>query len=190
MTRMLKRLISLGRSRDGSAGVEFGLVMPLAIVLSVGIIEFAVLGVHFSMTGEAVRRGTREAVIAPALADLSVLTVAGQKITCTGTTGGSVSCVGGVVDFANFATFGKVVAEMKVFDPKIVAENIELEYRYSSLGDPSLPNGVKPFVTVRLRNYKHSFIMAAIVPGVPNQVTLPDFAVTLMGQGSPVIQTP
>lgn len=170
---------SLLRDEGGSAAVAFALLLPLLLGISLGIVEVAGLVLDYHRAGEATRRAARAAVIGQPVASLAAL-AAGGTVACTG--GASVTCTGGAV--TNAAAFAAILAEMQAIHPGITGERVTIEYRSSGIGDPSSPGGLLPLVGVRLTGLEHRFTAAGAVPGLPDAVTLPDFATAMLGHGT------
>src|SRR5918912_3790228 len=88
-TDVVCRLRRLLGEVDGSALVEFGLILPVLRLGSFVAIEFTITMFDYHQLGEAARRGARAAIINPPVAKLETLQTAGT-IVCTDN--GSVSC--------------------------------------------------------------------------------------------------
>ena len=79
--RLIKLLRALRRCRDGAVAIEFAIVLPALLILSLAGLEFALIMFDYHNAGEATRRGARVAIIEQPMIDLSNMTTAG--ITCT-----------------------------------------------------------------------------------------------------------
>ncbi|MCW8953179.1 MAG: pilus assembly protein, partial [Rhodospirillales bacterium] len=159
--------------------VGFGLVLPTLVALSVGIVEFSLLMMEYQRASDATRRGARMASMAKPVADV-VGFGRGSVSSCTAS-GGVVSCDG--QEPATPQVFNDVLADMQEILPNLQADNVEIVYQDSGLGDPTTPGGVIPVVTVRLVNLPHTFVAAGAVPGIPATITYPPFATNQMGTG-------
>jgi Flp pilus assembly protein TadG len=178
----IKRLPKLQRlfaDCRGESLIGFGFLLPLLLLVSFGAVEMALVAFDFHRAGEATRRAARIAVIADPVIDVDGFT-AGATSTCTGS-GTSVTCTG--MAAAAPATFNQIVADMQSVMPAIQAQNIQLVYSDSGLGDATTPGGIIPLVTIRLINMQRPFLMLSGVPGIPNEYTLPDFETSQMGAG-------
>ncbi len=72
------------RFKKGQAMVELAIILPVFILLIVGIIDFGRYVLDFSMLNNAVREGTRYAVVQKGLSssnDAAIRAVISQKIT-------------------------------------------------------------------------------------------------------------
>ena len=112
--------------------------------------------------------------------------VAGQKICAEalGTivcTASACACEGNCPDNASSLdddAFGRIVARMHQFQPRIAAADVRVEYRGSGLGfagDPHKPE-IAPIVTVRVDNAQYDSISLSLVGGT---ISLPDFSYSL-----------
>lgn len=61
--RLIPRLKRFARAEDGASLVEFGLVLPLFLLLAFGIIDFGRLGFSYVMAQKATEQAIREAVV-------------------------------------------------------------------------------------------------------------------------------
>ncbi len=182
VARVGKFLARLWARSEGSAMAEFALIIMPLLALSFAVVDFTLLAWDYHRGGEAARRGARLATILPPVADVSGLTAAGDVITCTGTGGGLDCGPDPVVAPDSFTT---ITNAMQAILPDVESENVQIEYRFSGIGDAALPNGVFPFVTVRIINADYRFMMLNAVPGVPDTISLPSFEVTnLSGAGT------
>ena len=167
----------------GDAILSIGILLPLLVALTFGILEFSLVMFDFHRAGEAVRRATRMAAIATAITDVGGLE-AGTPIACTAT-GGTVSCGGGGT--VDQAVFDAILASMQEVLPAIGADNVEIEYSHSGIGDATTPGGIMPLVSVRLIGVEHRFMVLDAVPGIAGSFTYPPFTTSYLagGQGIP-----
>ena len=107
------------------------------------------------------------------IADLATL-APGTDVTCQSVSG-TVDCGG--VTVTSTATFDTMLANMQAILPDITPAHVKIVYSDSGLGAVE-SGGVKPFVTVSLTDYRYTFLMLGNIPGMPSEITLPDFAVT------------
>ena len=166
----------------GDAILSIGILLPLLVALTFGILEFSLVMFDFHRAGEAVRRAARMAAIGTAITDVGGLG-AGTSVTCSAT-GGTVSCSGGTADQA---VFDAILASMQEVLPAIGADNVEIEYSHSGIGDATTPGGILPLISVRLLGLEHSFLVLHAVPGIAGSFTYPPFTTSYLagGQGSP-----
>ncbi|NQV54794.1 MAG: pilus assembly protein [Rhodospirillales bacterium] len=174
--KFFSRLIDDSR---GEAIISFAILLPMLLMVSLGTLEFALIAFDYHRAGEATRRAARIAVVKdPIIAPVDF--AVGQSSTCTGA-GAAVSCSGGAVGTA--ATFTQIVTSMQAILPSVTAENVQVVYRDSGLGDPTLPGGIIPLVTVRIINLQQQFHMISGIMGMPNSFTFPSFETSQMGSG-------
>ena len=162
------------RDSGGSALVEFGLILPVLLLVSFGAIEFTITMFDYHQLGEAARRGARAAIINPPVAKLETLQAAGT-ITCTDS--GSVSC--GSAPVLSSTNFNAVVSAIQEIAPSIQPANVTITYKWSGIGDLSTPGGIKPLVTVRLATVTHQFTLLSIIPAL-DHIVLPSFSTSVV----------
>jgi hypothetical protein len=176
ITHSLRRLAGCQR---GVALTEFGLILPVLLAVCFGIVEFALIGLDFVRAGEAARRATRVVSMSPPLTDLSGLP-GGIPIVCTANISG-VSCNGVAVGLPD--VLDDILAPITKVFPEITAQNLQITYSDSGIGDITTPGGLKPLVTVDLVGVTHKFLMLRAIPGVPDDFVMPPFSTTLVGNG-------
>ena len=176
----IKALCRPGEGERGSASIEFGIIAPMLVLITFGILEFSFVLFEQHRATEATRRGARQATIVGAIADLTGLTP-GADVTCS-SSGGAVTCGGNTV--LSTASFDTILLNMQGILPDITADHVNVVYSDSGLGEVE-SGGIKPFVTVSLKDYTHTFLALGMFPGIPNQITLADFAATEVPGGYP-----
>jgi hypothetical protein len=172
-------LVRLGRDRRGATLVEFGLVLPALMGVTLGILEFTLLGFDYVRAGEATRRAARIVTMSTPPVDISALDAPVSPITCVGVGGGGVTCNG--TPAADASMFDNILAEMRTMLPRIALENLQVVYKHSGIGDITTPGGIKPLVTVNLVGMNYSFALLGVVPGVSDTIPFPTFSTTLVG---------
>ena len=191
------RLRSFWRDCRAATAAEFGLVLPLLLLLLFGIIDSGRFMWEFNRAEKATQAGARMAVVTdivdggipsvdfvgvggltqgdriPASA-LGQDSCTGASCTCTGT------CPTGVPGTFNTASFAAIVQRMQYMSPEIQASNVVVEYRGSGLGFAGDPNGseISPFVTVKLTGMQFKPLVFLMF----KSVTMPDFATTLTAE--------
>lgn len=170
----------LWHDRRGSVAVAFSILVPVIVVLSIAILEFASTSLDFHRAGEATRRGARLAAILPPVADLSLLQP-DTEVVCTAS-GEVPACAGAFLESP--ATFDTVLASMSAMLPAIASENVEIVYSQSGLGDATTPGGILPLVQIRLSGVGHSYaVLNSLVPGIADELQLPEFSTTALAGG-------
>lgn len=176
-TRRRGLLGRLGHDRRGGIAVEFALVAPLVILLTVAIFEMVLLLLDFQNAAEAARRGVRMALITPTIAELGGLEGAGT-IACT-YAGESASCSGASVvsNAVADASFAEILAGMQDVMPTLAGANIRLTYTWSTVDDTAAaPTIVTPLVTMDLVNVTHDILWLSYFAGLPTQISMPSFS--------------
>lgn len=165
------------RSTGGTAAIEFAFILPIVLLLTVGLLEFAVVLFDYHRAGEATRRAIRQALINPPIATLD--NIATTDIVCDG--GGSIVCTGGTVESTADATFSTILSAMQAIFPDIQSANVRITYSASGLDGPLTPGIVTPIVTISVRNLTHAYIVLGIIPGMPSSMTFPSFTTSALG---------
>lgn len=166
----------LVRDRRGVEAIEFAMIAPVLLVMTIGALEIGILMFEYHRAAEATRSGARIAVIEDPIATVEDLKTAG--ITCTGA-GGAVNCAGGAVILAG--AFTAVLNEMRVTLPDLASENIQVLYEPSTVLADDTSGLVTPLITVRIVNYTYDLSILSFIPGVPATITFPPFGTTLLG---------
>lgn len=194
----------LAADQSGATAAEFGLVLPLLVLLLFGVIDAGRWMWTYNQAEKATQMGARFAVVGnavtPAMYD-SYLGVSGLtqgdvvpasafgKVTCTGSGSGtaiSATCVCSTtpcpsgVTTTTAAAFQNIVARMQLFLPLLAASNVTVEYSSSGLGyagSPVLPD-LSPLVTVKITNMTFRPLTTLAM----GQVPLPNFTTTLSAE--------
>ena len=179
---MLRRFIG---DETGAFTIEFGITMPTLMLLSLGLMEFSLVGFDFQRASEASRRAVRLAVISSPVPNTANL-LEGGTIVCT-SSGGTVSCDGGSPSTDADAQFQILVATMQEAYPAIQEEHLRLTYESTDVGDVDDVGGIIPLVTVEIIGLEHDFIVGHVI-GV-DSMTFPDFKTSVLGSGRTVNAT-
>lgn len=166
------------RDERGEAAVGFGLMLPVLVALTFGVLEFSLVTFDFHRATEAARRAARSAAIGDALTDVSGMT-AGGSVTCTAS-GGALSCGGGSADQTRFDA---IVAEMQEILHVIGPDNLRITYQHSGIGDPATPGGILPMVTIELIGVTHDYLVLQVIPGISSGFTFPPFSSNYLAGG-------
>ena len=190
-------MCSLVTDRRGASAAEFGLVLPLLILLLFGVIDAGRFLWEMNRAEKATAAGAREAVVtdvlAPGLASASYVGVGGLtqgdlipasafgSITCT-----NLGCIpsGTTPPVGTFdsASFNRIVTRMNGLKGDIAAVNVRVTYSGSGLGYAGDPNGmdISPLVTVSLTGVKFDpLVLFGLVA-----FDMPDFRTTLTAEDS------
>ncbi|MSP83616.1 MAG: pilus assembly protein [Alphaproteobacteria bacterium] len=171
---LARRIRRLARDRRGVEAVEFALIAPILVIVTVGVLELGLMVFDYHRAGEATRRGVRTAIINPPIASMSDLK--SGTINCAGAADDSITC--GASEMFGEASFPLIVQDMQGILPTIGSENIDVSYAPSGIASDDTPGMVTPLVTVTLVGYEHEFALLDIIPGIPASVTFPPFSTT------------
>jgi Flp pilus assembly protein TadG len=201
---MILRKITLDQT--GSSAAEFGLVLPLLLVLLFGIIDAGRWIWTYNQAEKATMMGARFAIVAAGVAGdptanpptglyssyvgTSSLTQgdtipasAFGKITCTSSSCTCTLSPCPTLGTRNSTAFNNIVARMKMYLPSLTAANVTVEYSSSGLGyagSPVLPD-LSPLVTVKIGTPTalqfRPLTILAIRP-----FNMPDFTTTLSAE--------
>jgi Flp pilus assembly protein TadG len=160
------------RDRRGTAAVEFALILPLLLLVTIGSLEIGLIMFDYHKVSEATRRGLRTALIEDVIIDLADLDA--TPITCTGP--GNVSCSAGSIDSS--ASFDAIVLSMQEIVPRIAAENVIVTYADSGLDISGNGDTMTPLVTVEVTGLEYNFVALRYVSGLSTVLTMPSFDTT------------
>lgn len=194
-------LLEFLRDCRGGSAAEFVLVLPVLALLIFATIDASWFAWRVNLAEKATQAGARMAVVTSPIA--SGLTTENYNTSTYGLTQGDVIPVSalGLVSCNNASctcttapcpsslahdatAFNQILSRMQVYDPRVTASNLVVEYRGSGLGFAGDPSGMQiaPLVTVRLRNMQMNTPTGYVWKAAFN---LPDFAYSLtMEDGS------
>lgn len=186
MSRYLgKILVRLIKQEKGAALVEFALVFPMLIFMSIGLLEFSLLAYDYQRATEATRRAVRFAIIGNNVANTANLLI-GNKIVCT-SSGGVVSCTGGSPSEFADARFAEMLDSMQVAYPLILEKHLRITYESTNVGNAKEAGGIIPLVTIEVLFLKHEFMLGPLI-GL-DYIYYPDFRTSVLGSGRTVNAT-
>ncbi|PIW27842.1 MAG: hypothetical protein COW30_09300 [Rhodospirillales bacterium CG15_BIG_FIL_POST_REV_8_21_14_020_66_15] len=175
---MWSRRAPSARDEHGGAAIGFGLVLPMLLALTVGVLELALVITDYHRAGTAASRVARLAAIADAVTDVRGL-ADGATVSCV-FSAGATSCTSGTADSSAFAA---LLAEARTVMPDLAAGNLRVDYTNIGLGDPATPGGIKPLVTARLVNLRHDFRFLRVIKPLTDGIDYPDFASRQVAKG-------
>lgn len=164
----LNALRQFKRNESGATLVELGIVLPLLLLLLFGFIDFARLGFTYVMTGKAMDRAVRMAVVlSPPCADVPLVNARGGSSTSGLRYGTSCSaqsdlCVTPATQICTLDTAHPTATTIwtsitNLMPADATAANIELSYEFTPdlgfLGGP-----YTPIVTARITNLDFQFV--------------------------------
>lgn len=201
----IKRLL---RSQSGASAAEFGLVLPLLIILLLGIIDAGRFIWEYNRAEKATQAGARVAVVTQIIpqgvADFKYVgqTVGGVayiqgdplsatalgKVECkqaSGSLGCTCDSTNGycpTLGTTNTAGFDAIVTRMQAMYPRVAANRVVVEYRGSGVGYAGDPSGmdISPLVTVKLTGMTFNPLALFGLVSFP----LPAFATSLTAEDS------
>ena len=179
---LAKALVRLVREEDGGYLVEFAIVFPTMIMLSIGLLEFSLLAYDFQRASEATRRAVRFAIIGNSVANTANLLL-GNVIQCT-SSGGVVSCTGGSPSETADERFQEMLTSMQVAYPLIYEEHLRITYESTNVGDEDEAGGIIPLVTIEVVQLKHEFMLGKLI-GM-DFMYFPAFRTSVLGSGRTV----
>ena len=205
------------RDQRGASMVELTLALPLFMLIAFGTVDASLMLYDWSQANKATYRGARIAVVTapvatniinfaydtdstdPPMGDLCYDITTGANDVAVGCPTGvaictSSACTGGFG--FNSAAHQQIVEAMQVFFPRLVADNVQVEYRTNGLGFYGRPDGLPMDVTVRIRCMSSQFfflnaLMKWAWPALPddcdideqqNGPPIPAFATTLQSE--------
>lgn len=182
--------------RRAASAAEFGLVLPLLMLLLLGLIDAGRWMWEVNQAEKATQYGARMAVVtdvlAPGMATASYVGVGGltQGDVIPASALGQVTCTSGgcacttnpcpTLGTTNSAGFTAIVDRMKTMKPDIAPGNVSVTYRGAGLGYAGDPNGmeVSPLVTVELSGVQFRPASGLLLL----TLTLPAFRTTLTAE--------
>ena len=173
----LRRVRRLRRARSGATSVEFALLLPIILALSVGLVELGLIVFDYHRAGEAMRRAARMFEIGSALTSYASL-----PVECPGGSSCDGARINAVIEALKAGNF---LPEPDNFS----AANLKVSYALSGLDEPEKPF-VTPVVTVSIVGIEHKFAVLTglmnLLPadtGFPESFTFPPFTTTRIAAG-------
>lgn len=196
------------RDASGASAAEFGLVLPLFLVLLFGIIDAGRFMWEANEAEKATQVGARVAIVTDVMSsglrdedyagkniggttlnegDLIPAAALGSvKCTSTGCTCETAPCPTNLGTFNTTVFTNVLVTRMKRMYPSIKPENVEIRYRGSGLGVAEAATGgsgteqleISPLVTVTLTGVQFRPLTTFTL----KTVTMPDFSTTLTAE--------
>lgn len=197
-------LTRLGRDQSGAAMVEFTIVVFFFLVLTGGVVEFALGWYQWNSASKALQQGVRLASVSdPVASDLTNMTglegsavpgdpmpsflrvCNGKDQTCTNGGTYSASAMNTIVYGRGQNTCGTIGPDgfagmCDIFD-RIQPQNVIITYRHTGLGFAGRPGGPVPTITIELTGltYNYAFLSGLLGFG---PVTLPPMRTTAIGE--------
>ncbi len=164
--------------RRGATAMEFAMILPLLLLLTLGAFEGGMILFDYHKVSEATRRGLRAALVQDPIIDLGELS--NTPVPCSGS--GGVSCNGVTVD--NAASFDAIVDAMRQVAENLTADNVVVTYTDSGLDISGTGETITPLITVEVTGLTYRFVALHFLPGIPDQLVLPGFDTTRLSHTS------
>ena len=182
-TRRWGLLPRIALDEQGDVAVEFGLIAPLLIGLSMAIFEFILLLYDYQSATDAARMAVRSVIVGDTLYSLDTLSST-QTITCikANSTSDMLCNFATNSDTDQNADFNAAVTAAQVAMPTITHSNVQVTYSWSTVDDGQLTTALKtPMVTVDLTGVTHDILFLDGFFGLPTTVNLPNFTSSRLG---------
>ena len=176
LTTDRKRRPSIVGDDKGAALVDFGFVIPILIILTMGILELTMVAMDYHRASEAARSAARQASMLGPMADMEVVEEGGT-LTCK-YVAGAVDCEG--EDIIDATIFTKIVAAVQEVIPYATSANVEVRYEPSGIGDPDSPAGILPILNLKLVGLRHDFLTVSVLGGLEGGLDLPPIEATVI----------
>lgn len=197
-------LTRLGRDQSGAAMVEFTIVVFFFLVLTGGVVEFALGWYQWNSASKALQQGVRLASVSdPVASDLTNMTglegsaKPGDPMpsflrVCNGATqtcsnGGiySAQAMNTIVYGRGQTTCGTIGPDgfagmCDIFD-RIQPQNVIITYQHTGLGFAGRPGGPVPTITVELTGLTYNYAFLSGLLGL-GPITLPPMRTTAIGE--------
>ena len=201
-------LTRLGRDQSGAAMVEFTIVVFFFLVLTGGVVEFALGWYQWNSASKALQQGVRLASVSdPVASDLITLDGLGSanpgdpmpsfSYVCNGETsscdsgGYSTSAMNTIVYGRGQNTCGTVGPDgfagmCDIFD-RIQPQNVIITYQHTGLGfagrpgAAGRPGGAVPTITIELTGLTYNYAFLSGLLGL-GPITLPPMRTTAVGE--------
>jgi uncharacterized protein (UPF0333 family) len=192
------------RDSEGGVTLEFTLVFPVILLVTLGTVDVAYLLFDWSMANKAAFTGARTAVISsPVASGITDVTYTATQIaqlgnwcfdsggnnincpsrssTCTPNSSSGGSCINTSYTFDDTA-FGKIFAPMQRVFPKLQRQNVQILYETNGMGFVGQPNGLVMNVKVSIQNMNHQFYFIGGLARITSLRSIPTFATTLTSE--------
>ena len=192
-------MIKLVRDQSASTAAEFGLVLPLLLLLLFGIIDTGRWIWTYNQAEKATQMGARFAVVANPITSGVATTYLGVggltqgdiipasafgKITCTDASCTCTTTPCPALGAFTQQNFRNIVDRMKFFLPGLQYSNVSIEYSSSGLGyagSPVLPD-LSPLVTVKIGTPATPYQFRPLTILAIRRVNMPPFTTTLSAE--------
>ena len=168
---------NIWRNQQGEAAVSFGLVLPILMLLSFGILEFALALMDRQQASEALRIFTRSVAISLSYNDLSGIN-SDSSTTCTYSEQ-SVSCDNGS-NVSNWTNLISGFNKAQGIFPRLKADNILLVFEPSGLSPDGDNDALMALVTVQFQNLEYESKVFSFYDGLIEKILFPTISNSLV----------
>lgn len=182
---MLRRIL---RDTSGVTVAEAAFILPVLLVMTFGLMEFAIVFYQYNAAEKATQDGARTAAVAmlpPTVATWSCTSdpaaIVGDRCPAlAANTAPTVitSCTGD--GCSTLPGWAAVIGAMQAALPDITPANVVITYSDAGLGFVGRPTPV-PLITVQLTGMTYDFAVLDSLIGV-GTLTMPDFRATVTGE--------
>ena len=168
--------LGLWRDERGEAMVSFGLVLPVLLVMTFGILEFSLAAVERHQASQALRILTRGVAIHLTTDDLSNIS-AESSTKCTLQDSGW-ACAGGTI--SNWSNLYGVWTDAQTVLPRLNLSNVELTITPTSLADADAEKGTMALVTLQFVNLDYQSKVFTFYDDLMTKILFGDISASLI----------
>lgn len=155
------------KDQSGAAMVEMALVLSLFMLITFGIIEFALAYFTWHRAAEGAREGLRYAIVSsPATGSALGLVCPGGQVTVT----------------CDTATCAPILNRIQRVAPFVTGDQVAITYACSTAGNPDRPADIAvPEVSMEVTGLSYTFAVPGIL-GLGTTLQLPDVRASRTGE--------
>ena len=170
-------LRNIWRNQRGEAAVSFGLVLPILMLLSFGILEFAIALMDRQQASEALRIFTRTVAISLSSDDISGIS-SDSSTTCSYSEA-SVSCDNGS-NVSNWTNLISGFNKAQDMFPRLRADNITLVFEPTGLSPDEDDDALMALVTVQFHDLDYEAKVFPFYDGLIEKILFPTISNSLV----------
>jgi len=168
---------SIWRNQKGEAAVSFGLVLPVLLLLSFGILEFALALMDRQQASEALRIFTRSVAISLSSEDLSGIS-SDSSTTCSYTFL-AVECSNGS-SISRWTNLISGFNEAQAIFPRLTTSNVVLIFEPTGLSPDEDDDAIMALVTVQFQNLSYEAKVFPFYNGLIEKILFPTISNSLV----------
>jgi len=180
------------KDRRGATIVEFTLIAPMLLLLTFAIAEFGLFFWQFNSAEKATQLGARSAatssLVTTWVSDCGTASTSSVPIgtECRDIVGynhaWTYTCDGASLAVnCDSVAMARIVAQMRTFFPRLLMENVIVEFSGTGLGFVGRGSPV-PLVSVSLQNMQYDFIAVHLFIGWTGSIDMPPFRASITGE--------